>query len=232
MNIPNVTWIYGRTLAKYVSSDIQQKISSVKYLLHDTGGVNHVRTGRVQFLAAAEISHHSALSKPHLGWTKPIQWVMECKINMTENCLQRKYRGHQEQCSFKQWGTIFVIQIPDTALINSLNFKECRFVYFWLNWLLQGFQVFMAVVIDSVVLYLLVCVICWWVMVHEQFSFLFLLYNHPLPKLGSLWLWRWKQHVLPKHWCLPTLDTYSGHVVSIRSFQLGRWSVFVLGSLC
>jgi hypothetical protein len=49
MNMPYVTWIYRRTLAIYVSSDMQQKISSVKYVLHNTGGVNRVRTGRVQF---------------------------------------------------------------------------------------------------------------------------------------------------------------------------------------
>jgi len=69
MNIAYVTWIYRRTLAKYVSSDMQQKISSVKYVLHDTGRVrvNHVRTGRVQFLAGAEISHCSTLSQPHVG---------------------------------------------------------------------------------------------------------------------------------------------------------------------
>lgn len=133
MNILYVMWIYRRALAKYVSSDTQQKISSVKYFLHDTGRVwvNHVRTGRVQFLAGAEISHCCTLSKPCMGWTKPIQWVTECKINMAANCLQHKYRGHQEQCSFKQWGTIFVIQVPDTALMNSFNFKECWFVYFF-----------------------------------------------------------------------------------------------------
>lgn len=125
---------------------ICNKISTVTYVLHDISRVNHVRTGRVQFLEGAEVSHCSSLSKPHLGWTRPIQWVTECKINMTANCLQHKYRGHQEQYSFKQWGTIFVIQIPDTAVIpipdtaviqipdtaviNSLNFKECWFVYF------------------------------------------------------------------------------------------------------
>ena len=219
-----MTWIYRRTPAKYVGSDMQQKISSVKYVVHDTGRVNRVRTGRVQFLAGAEISHCSALSKPHLGWTKPIQWVTECKMNMTANCLQHKYRGHQEQCSFKQIGTIFVIQIPDTALINSLNCKECWFVYFWLNWLLQGFQVFIAAAIDSVVVYLLVCVICWWVMVHEQSSFLFLLYNHPLPQLGSLWLC---SMFFPKHWCIPTMDTCTcifHHILPFREvFYICTW---------
>lgn len=225
-------WIYRRTLAKYVSSDMQQKISSVKYCLHDTVWVNHVRTGRIQILAGAEISHCCTLSKPFLEWTKPIQWVTECKINMAANCLQHKYRGHQEQCNLKAVRHHFCYSNTRHCCYEQFEFLGVLVCWFVMNWLLQGFQVFMAVAIDSMVLYLLHSVICWWVMVHQQFSFLFLVYNRPLPQLGSLWLWRWKQHVLPKHWCLPTLDNYSGRVFSIRSFHLERFSTFVLGSLC